>query len=60
MSRSPSCGQATVRDQLTLRLAAPNTYAPGGAYSVKDCTLIIDQTNSCISDGPTYTYTRQP
>jgi len=59
LSRSPSCGETIARNQLRLATIA-KTYVPTGAYTVQDQTLIIDQTNGCVSDGPIYTYTRQP
>ena len=59
LSRSPSCGETIDRDQLRLATTA-KTYVPTGAYTVQGQTLIIDQTNECVSDGPIYTYTRQP
>lgn len=59
LSRSPACGETTVRDQLSFAVATPGTYAPGGAYSIQNRTLTIDQTNRCFSDGPVYTYQRQ-
>jgi len=60
LSRGPACGESTDRDQLRFEVATAGTYAPTGAYAVQNQTLVIDQTNKCISDGPVYTYTRQP
>lgn len=60
LSRSPACGQTTDRDQLTFRVASPGTYAPSGAYTLAGSTLVVDQTNNCISDQPVYTYQRVP
>lgn len=59
LSRSPACGETIARDQLRLVTIA-RAYVPTGAYTVQGPTLIIDQTNGCVSDGPIYTYTRQP
>lgn len=60
LSRGPACGESVDRDQLRLTVATAGAYAPTGAYTVQNQTLVIDQTNKCISDGPIYTYTRQP
>jgi hypothetical protein len=59
LSRGPACGETIDRDQLRLATIA-RTYVPTGAYTVQGQTLVIDQTNGCVSDGPIYTYTRQP
>jgi hypothetical protein len=60
LSRAPACGESADRDQLRFEVATAGAYAPTGAYAVQYRTLVIDQTNKCISDGPVYTYTRQP
>jgi hypothetical protein len=60
LSRGPACGETVDRDQLRLVVTKAGAYAPTGAYTVQNQTLVIDQTNKCISDGPVYTYTRQP
>lgn len=60
LSRGPACGETVDRDQLRLVVTTAGTYAPTGAYTIQSQTLVIDQTNSCVSDGPVYTYTRHP
>lgn len=60
LSRGPACGETTDRDQLRLVATTAGAYVPTGAYTVQSQTLVIDQTNKCVSDGPVYTYTRQP
>jgi len=60
LSRGPACGESVDRDQLRLTVTTAGAYAPTGAYTVQNQTLVIDQTNKCVSDGPVYTYTRQP
>lgn len=60
LGRGPACGETVARDQLRLVVATAGTSAPTGAYTIQSQTLIIDQTNKCVSDGPVYTYTRQP
>jgi hypothetical protein len=60
LSRGPACGETLERDQLRLVVTTAGAYAPTGAYTVQNQTLVIDQTNKCVSDGPVYTYTRQP
>jgi hypothetical protein len=60
LSRSPACGESMDRDQLRFTVTTAGAYAPTGAYTVQNQTLVIDQTNKCFSDGPVYTYTRQP
>ena len=60
LSRSPACGETIARDQLRLAATTAGVAVPTGAYMVQNQTLVIDQTNQCVSDGPVYTYTRQP
>ena len=60
LSRSPACGETIARDQLRLAATTAGVAVPTGAYTVQNQTLVIDQTNQCVSDGPVYTYTRQP
>jgi hypothetical protein len=60
LSRGPACGETIDRDQLRLAATTAGAYVPTGAYTVQGQTLVIDQTNQCVSDGPVYTYTRQP
>lgn len=48
---------ASAEPLLQVTLAAPNTYAPHGNYTLRGDTLIIDQ---CLAaDGPRYTFRRQ-
>ena len=53
----PNCGGGTDEPIITLTPASADTYAPKGAYTLADNTLIIDQCSA--ADGPKYTYSRQ-
>jgi hypothetical protein len=60
LSRGRACGETADRDQLRFTVTTAGAYAPTGAYTVQNQALVIDQRNKCVSDGPVYTYTRQP
>ncbi len=55
-SQEPSCTGGTAGPKLTLSPAVPDTYVPGGAYTLQANSLIIDQCSA--ADGPRYTYQR--
>ncbi|RZK34586.1 MAG: hypothetical protein EOO57_10820 [Hymenobacter sp.] len=43
ISQGAACGGGSAVPFLTFTPAAPGGYAPNGTYTLRDCTLVIDQ-----------------
>lgn len=54
-------GQLVDRDELILEPTAVGAFTPGGVYTVRGDTLVLDGSYySCASEASTYTYQRVP